>query len=83
MLQQASQLVDIAHFPLISVSSGEWKWAPAGIRAQLVDTRSRSLVMDFCVEKHENNRSLHILNTVSPGFTCTEPMAKHIVDMVI
>src|SRR5262249_48787465 len=35
-----------------------------GIRAQLLDTRKRELVMDFVVEKAAN--STHVLNAVSP-----------------
>lgn len=39
-----------------------------GIRAQLVDTEKLSLVDDFVVEEGEN--STHVLNAVSPAFTC-------------
>ena len=39
----------------------------SGIRAQLVDTQKRALVMDFVVEKSES--STHVLNAVSPAFT--------------
>ncbi len=54
------------------------EWTRPGIRAQLLDTRTRKLVMDFVVEG--DKWSTHILNAVSPGFTCSFPFAKMIVD---
>ncbi len=53
-------------------------WGRPGIRAQLLDLRSRQLVMDFCLEGDE--RSLHVLNAVSPAWTCALPFAGHVVD---
>ncbi len=50
-----------------------------GIRAQLVHWPSRKLVMDFVVERAEN--SVHVLNAISPAFTCSMAFAKHIVDI--
>lgn len=44
------------------------RWGAPGIRAQLLDTRSRRLEMDFKMEGDE--RSFHVLNAVSPAFTC-------------
>ena len=49
-----------------------------GIRAQLVNVDTRELVNDFLVEQEK--LSLHILNVVSPGWTCSIPLTKHIVD---
>lgn len=49
----------------------------AGIRAQLLDRRTRELVQDFVVEG--DHRSLHVLNAVSPAFTCSIPIARHLV----
>lgn len=51
-----------------------------GIRAQLVDTVKGELVMDFLVER--GDRSVHVLNAVSPGFTTAFAFAKHVVDML-
>jgi len=56
------------------------RWGPPGIRAQLYDVEARELVMDFCIEHDE--RSLHILNAVSPAFTCAFPFADHVVRLV-
>lgn len=52
-----------------------------GIRAQLVDWESKRLVMDFIVIKDGN--SLHILNTISPGFTTSMSFAKYVVDQLL
>lgn len=50
----------------------------AGIRAQLFDRVRNELVMDFVVERGE--RSLHILNAVSPGFTTAFSFARFALD---
>jgi len=72
MLQQASILVK--HMD-VGKAGGFLK---PGIRAQLLDKQTMSLVMDFVVERGE--RSTHILNAVSPAFTCSLSFAKFIVD---
>jgi L-2-hydroxyglutarate oxidase LhgO len=48
--------------------------SPPGVRAQLVDRRTGRLCMDFVVEGDE--RSVHVLNAVSPGFTCAPALAR-------
>jgi L-2-hydroxyglutarate oxidase len=53
-------------------------WGEPGIRAQLLDRRTNELVMDFCTEGDE--QSLHVLNAVSPAFTCALPFASHLAD---
>ncbi len=57
---------------------GNFKSYPPGIRAQLVDIRNLSLIMDFVVEKKENQ--IHILNAVSPAFTASFAFAKYVLD---
>jgi (S)-2-hydroxyglutarate dehydrogenase len=52
--------------------------AKVGIRAQLVDRTTHELVLDFVVESLE--RSTHVLNAVSPGFTSAFPFARAILD---
>lgn len=49
-----------------------------GIRAQLLNTRTSRLEMDFVVETGEN--SVHILNAVSPAFTSSFSFARHVVE---
>ncbi|MBV5278000.1 MAG: L-2-hydroxyglutarate oxidase [Campylobacteraceae bacterium] len=53
---------------------------PAGIRAQLLNTYTNELIQDFIVEHSEN--STHILNAVSPAFTCSFAFAKYITDEI-
>jgi L-2-hydroxyglutarate oxidase LhgO len=56
------------------------QWGPSGIRAQLLNTKTRTLVMDFLLEG--DARSLHVLNAVSPAFTCCIPFAAHVCDEI-
>ena len=57
------------------------RWGQPGIRAQLYDVRKRALEMDFVLEGDE--RSMHILNVVSPGLTCALAFAEHVVDRIL
>jgi L-2-hydroxyglutarate oxidase LhgO len=50
----------------------------AGIRPQLIDIRKGGLVMDFVVERTE--RSLHVLNAISPAFTASMAFVKMLAD---
>ena len=56
------------------------RWGPPGIRAQLFDTRARRLEMDFRYEG--DDRSFHVLNAVSPAFTCALPLAVHLAQRI-
>src|SRR3989339_408687 len=56
-------------------------WSTPGIRAQLMDTRTRELVQDFVVESDAT--SVHILNAVSPAFTCSFAFSRWVVDNYI
>ena len=56
------------------------KWGEPGIRAQLLNIRDKKLEMDFVTEGDE--RSLHILNAVSPAFTCALPFADFVCDKI-
>lgn len=56
------------------------RWGVPGIRAQLLDVRNRKLEMDFVVEG--DARSTHLLNAVSPGWTCSMPFASYVVDRI-
>jgi len=48
-----------------------------GIRAQLIDIKSMKLINDFLVLP--GNNSTHVLNAVSPAFTCSLSFSKHVV----
>ena len=49
-----------------------------GIRPQLVDWRTKQLLMDFIVERAGD--TLHVLNPVSPAFTSSMELARQIVE---
>lgn len=55
-------------------SGVRWRWGEPGVRAQLVNVRERRLQMDFHYEG--DDRSFHVLNAVSPAFTCAFPFAE-------
>ncbi len=56
------------------------QWAKPGIRAQLVDIKHRKLEMDFVVEG--DDKSMHVLNAVSPAFTCSLPFSRYVCDQI-
>ncbi|MDY6969729.1 MAG: L-2-hydroxyglutarate oxidase [Spirochaetota bacterium] len=53
----------------------------AGIRPQLVDWKDKELVMDFKIIK--DGSCIHILNAISPAFTCSLDFAKFVVNEYI
>ncbi len=57
------------------------KWGKPGLRAQLINIKKKCLEMDFILEA--DKRSLHVLNAVSPGFTCSIPFSKFVCEEVI
>lgn len=72
MIGQAQELLE-------GVQPSQYKhWGKPGIRAQLLDIQERKLVMDFCTEG--DSQSYHVLNAVSPAFTCAIPIARYVVD---
>jgi L-2-hydroxyglutarate oxidase LhgO len=56
------------------------RWGEPGIRAQLLDIKNRKLEMDFVIEGDVH--STHLLNAVSPGWTCAIPFARYAVDQI-
>ena len=58
----------------------KWHKIEPGIRAQLVNLETGKLEQDFIVRKHLN--STHILNAVSPGWTCALPFGRWIADSI-
>jgi hypothetical protein len=56
------------------------KWGRPGLRAQLVNVRERRLAMDFLHEG--DDRSFHVLNAVSPAFTCSFPFSRHLAEEI-
>ncbi|EDP75572.1 L-2-hydroxyglutarate oxidase [Hydrogenivirga sp. 128-5-R1-1] len=72
LIEQALQLVKNIDKTKFS------KWGEPGIRAQLLNTKTRKLEMDFIVEGDKT--TVHILNAVSPAFTASYPFTKWIVE---
>jgi len=69
--KEAKDLVKNIHITDLLPSS------KVGIRPQLIDVHKRELVMDYVILRDQN--SLHILNTISPGFTSSMEFAKFVV----
>ena len=55
-------------------------WGKPGIRAQLLDIKKRKLEMDFVLEG--DRHSMHVLNAVSPAFTCSLPFSEYVCERI-
>ena len=76
-----SKMVALAANMLDGVSPDQYRhWGKPGIRAQLFDLKNHKLEMDFRFEG--DNRSFHVLNAVSPAFTCSMPFSQYLVDEI-
>jgi (S)-2-hydroxyglutarate dehydrogenase len=62
-------------------TSGFGNFLKPGIRAQLLNKQTLELVQDFVIEG--DSRSMHVLNAVSPAFTCSIPFAEYVVNEII
>jgi len=60
---------------------GFTKWARPGIRAQLLHKKRLELVQDFIVEG--DDKTVHVLNAVSPAFTSSMAFAKYVVEKYV
>jgi L-2-hydroxyglutarate oxidase LhgO len=75
LVEEASKLVpDISNIK-------KWEKGNAGIRAQLVDLKTGELVEDFSIKEFQN--SLHLLNGISPGWTCALPFGRYLAEKFI
>ncbi|HWQ93460.1 MAG TPA: L-2-hydroxyglutarate oxidase [Clostridia bacterium] len=74
-----SRLVSLASHLLEGVKLENYRhWGEPGIRAQLLNIKTRKLEMDFVIQG--DSRSLHVLNAVSPAWTCSVPFASYVCD---
>ena len=74
MIALASQLAE-------GVKSEHYQsWGKPGIRAQLLDIKKRKLEMDFILEG--DRHSMHVLNAVSPAFTCSLPFSEYVCERI-
>lgn len=68
---------DMTNFKL---DKNNFEWSKPGIRAQLLNTNTYSLEMDFIYEG--DSKSFHVLNAVSPAWTCSISFSKYIVQKI-
>jgi L-2-hydroxyglutarate oxidase LhgO len=59
-------------------SNTDWVRYPSGIRAQIINTKTKAIEMDYIVKSDKN--VVHILNAVSPGWTSAIPFARWVVE---
>jgi (S)-2-hydroxyglutarate dehydrogenase len=77
-----SKMVSLASELAEGVRSEHYtNWGRPGIRAQLIDTKKQKLEMDFVLEG--DDRSMHVLNAVSPAFTCSIPFSEHVCKQIV
>ena len=77
-----ANLVDsAAHLVPKAKQIKDWHQKSPGIRGQLIDIRTGELVQDFLIENTE--KSTHVLNAVSPGWTAAIPFGRHIAQSVL
>jgi L-2-hydroxyglutarate oxidase LhgO len=78
----SKKLVNEASYLVPEVSTiNKWEKGNAGIRAQLVDLKTGALVDDFVTKEFQN--SLHLLNGISPGWTCALPFGRYLAEKLI
>jgi len=76
-----SHMVSLAASLVNRIDKADYnRWGRPGIRAQLLNVESRKLEMDFVVEG--DDKSFHILNAVSPAFTCSLPFSRYVCDII-
>lgn len=75
------RLVSLASELLQEVKPEHYRrWGKPGIRAQLLNIKTRKLEMDFVLQGDQ--KSLHVLNAVSPAWTCSLSFAKYVCDKI-
>ena len=75
------RLVNLASTLLEGVKLENFRhWGKPGIRAQLLNIKTKKLEMDFVIQS--DSKSLHVLNAVSPAWTCALPFAKYVCDKI-
>jgi L-2-hydroxyglutarate oxidase len=59
-------------------SNKDWVKYPSGIRAQIINTKTNSIEMDYIIKTDKN--VIHVLNAVSPGWTSAIPFARWVIE---
>jgi L-2-hydroxyglutarate oxidase LhgO len=73
-------LISAAEKMVKSPLDSKYKKKKPGIRAQLYNKETNLLVNDFIIE--HTQKTTHVLNIISPGFTCSFSLAKEIVNEI-
>jgi L-2-hydroxyglutarate oxidase len=74
-------LVALASELMTDVDANHYRhWGRPGIRAQLMNIKTRQLEMDFVLEG--DKQSMHVLNAVSPAFTCSLPFSEYVCNEI-
>jgi L-2-hydroxyglutarate oxidase len=58
--------------------NNDWIRYPSGIRAQIVNTKTKAIEMDYIIQTDKN--VIHVLNAVSPGWTSAIPFARWVIE---
>lgn len=77
-LRTSNMLMESKKLVPASANVKNWKQYRSGIRAQLVNLSSGTLIQDFQVEKVAS--CIHVLNSISPGWTTSIPFGKWIAN---
>jgi L-2-hydroxyglutarate oxidase len=76
-----TRMVSLASALIENIRKEDYQtWGKPGIRAQLLDIKEKKLEMDFVIEG--DDRSMHVLNAVSPAFTCSIPFSQYVCDEI-
>ena len=75
IIKSASKLTSL------DLRSINFKWHSPGIRAQLYDKNKKNLEFDFILKKQ--NRIFHLLNSISPAWTCSLKTAKEVINNLL
>ena len=59
-------------------SNTDWVKYPSGIRAQIINTKTKAIEMDYIIKTDKN--VIHILNAVSPGWTSAIPFTRWVIE---
>jgi len=59
-------------------SNYDWVKHPSGIRAQIINSKTKAIEMDYIVKTDKN--VIHILNAVSPGWTSSIPFTRWVIE---
>lgn len=78
--RKKSMIDDIQHMTAFKIDEFRLKHSRPGIMAQLFNNKTYELVNDFIIEN--DKESLHILNAVSPGWTCSFAYAEYVGEII-